>query len=127
MAAETKARKRRKKRVPIEAVLTSDFDPSALSEKDLQRAVMRAYQDAGWLAFHEFDSRFSTSGFPDVFAVHPTTGHSHFVELKSAKGKLRAEQVEWIAALERAGHEVFVLRPEQLPQHLHWIEHHSQG
>jgi hypothetical protein len=125
-SAATQGRKRRRRR-SVDAVLSGDFDPAALSERDLQRAILHGYENAGWLVFHEFDSRFSNPGFPDVFAVHPQNGQSHFVELKSAKGQLRPAQEEWIQALKRAGHEVYILRPEELPAHLHWIVHHSQG
>lgn len=64
------------------------------SEAEWQAFVCDCLDLAGWKWHHEFDSRKSPSGFPDLFAAHPKRGLI-VVELKTEKGKLRPEQEEW--------------------------------
>jgi hypothetical protein len=64
-------------------------------------------------AFHDTDSRRNSPGLPDLVLLHPETGQLLFVELKSATGRIRPEQQQWIDALHRGGHTVRVWRPEQ--------------
>lgn len=67
---------------------------STATELEYQRAI------TGWLAFyrwrfwHETDSRKSPSGFPDLVATNGKT--LLMVELKTAKGRVRREQQQWI-------------------------------
>jgi hypothetical protein len=80
-----------------------------LSERDLERLVVDAARLGGWLSYHTFDSRRSPAGFPDLVLVRPPT--LLIVELKTAKGRLRPEQADWLNALARCGIECAVIRP----------------
>ncbi len=56
-------------------------------------------------------------GFPDL--VLARAGRVVFAELKSASGKLRPQQEQWLSALhpkELVGHTVHVWRPIDLPR-----------
>ena len=78
-----------------------------MTEKQLQDAVVEAALTFGWLAYHTYDSRRSTPGFPDL--VLARRGEVVFVELKSKAGRVRPEQKVWADHLP----EVLVWRPEQ--------------
>jgi len=81
----------------------------AMSEKDLQSAVLEQMKWMGWLVYHTHDSRRSQPGFPDVVAVR---GSRHmFVEFKREKGKIRTEQHQWLNQLADAHGEVYLVRP----------------
>lgn len=86
-----------------------------MTERELQAAVIDLAKLGGWLYMHITDSRKSAAvGFPDLVLVHKTTGRAIYAELKSAKGRLRPEQQEWICALTRGAHEAYTWRPEHL-------------
>lgn len=61
-----------------------------------------AFQTYGYIVHHETDSRRTRAGFPDVVAVHPVTGWMFVLELKSERGRVRPEQVEWLHAMKAA-------------------------
>lgn len=89
-----------------------------MTEKQLQDAVLDAAYTFKWLAYHTYDSRRSSPGFPDL--VLARNGEVLFVELKSKVGRLRPEQKVWMEQLTAysepgcdRGHEVLVWRPEQ--------------
>ena len=86
-----------------------------MSEAELQANVIELARLGGWLYFHDNDSRRNRAGFPDLVFVHPMSGRTVYAELKSAKGRIRPEQQQWIDALYRGGHEVYVWRPEDWP------------
>lgn len=81
-----------------------------LAEADLLRLVTDAAGYGGWNAYHTFDSRRSRAGFPDLVLAHPRRGVM-FLELKTASGKLTADQRHWIATLTAAGADARVVRP----------------
>lgn len=85
-----------------------------MTEAELQTNVRKVARLGGFLIYHTNDSRRSDKGFPDLVFVHPMTGRTVYAELKSAKGRIRPEQQQWIDALARGGHEIHVWRPE------HW-------
>ena len=87
--------------------------PLPMTEAALQANVLEAARLGGWLYFHDNDSRRNRAGFLDNVFLHPETGRLLFVELKSATGRIRPEQQQWIDALHRGGHTVRVWRPEQ--------------
>jgi len=88
---------------------------STISEAELQSSILDLARRCGWLAFHVRDSRKSTGpGFPDLVLVHKTTGRVIWAELKSEKGRVTAEQAEWLTALRAGGHTAGVWRPR------HW-------
>lgn len=83
-----------------------------MSEADFQAAVLALCKHLGVFAYHPHDSRRSVPGYPDLTIVG--ANGVMFRELKSAKGRLSADQIGWIAALEAAGADVAVWRPDQL-------------
>src|ERR1043165_2871186 len=88
-----------------------------MSEKDFQQAVIDYAHLNGWLAMHQYDSRRTVAGWPDLVLLHPATSSRDadlmFVELKSAKGRVSAAQMRWLTALRQAGQEVAVWSPDQ--------------
>ena len=66
-------------------------------EKDFQEVLIAEAKQKGWLVYHAFDSRRSTSGFPDL--VLARNGIVHHWELKVQGKKPNRTQVEWIVAL----------------------------
>lgn len=84
-----------------------------MSEQQLQSMVIDLARWAGFLHFHDNDSRRNRAGFPDLTLVHTTTGRLIFAELKSATGRLRPEQDVWLTHLGRL-HEAYLWAP------VHW-------
>ena len=73
---------------------------SLIIEDGVMRAVMELALLCGWLVFHDEDSRRNPAGFPDLVLVHPNKSPGIiFAELKTAKGKTRAKQEEWLNKL----------------------------
>lgn len=78
----------------------------AMSEEELQDAVIEAAQLQGWVCVHHRPARTEAGwrtaiqgqkGFPDL--VLARDGRVIFAELKSAKGKPTADQLIWLEAL----------------------------
>jgi hypothetical protein len=65
-------------------------------------------QRLGWLTFHDYDSRRSNPGLPDLLLVRERVV---FAELKTEKGRLSEEQGRWLFRLDAAGAEAHVWRP----------------
>ncbi len=84
----------------------------AVSEKELQDAVIKLAKLRGWKCYHTFDSRKSAEGFPDLTLVRPPW--LLFVELKRETGKLTDAQERWLAALTACGVDAAVWRPSDL-------------
>jgi len=84
-----------------------------VTEGQLQRQVLELARLRGWLAFHDYDSRRSESGFPDLVMVRERVV---FAELKSATGRLSAAQRQWLDRLTTAGAEVYCWRPSDWDQ-----------
>ncbi len=83
---------------------------SAMSERDLDRAVADIARRTHWLRYHTYRSQRSPSGFPDLCLVRPP--RVLFIELKSEKGKPTTDQARWLQLLERCpGIEVYLWRP----------------
>jgi len=62
------------------------------------------------MAFHPFDSRRSTPGWPDIVLVRPPS--VIFAELKTATGRLTPAQRTWLDALDGCpGVEAYLWRP----------------
>lgn len=81
-----------------------------VSEKEFQRQLLQYARLCGWRVYHTRDSRGSQAGFPDL--VLTRGGRLIFAELKSARGKVRPEQSDWLDALRAAGQVVYLWRPE---------------
>ncbi len=72
-----------------------------MSEAELQELIVEAAELAGWLVFHDVDSRRNARGFPDLVLVSSRFGRVVFLELKSEIGRLRPDQHVWMDALSR--------------------------
>ena len=84
--------------------------PAAETEAGFQAAVIELAKLRGWLVFHNYDSRRSESGFPDLCLVR--SGRVIFAELKTARGTVRPDQREWLMTLALCGGvEVYLWRP----------------
>lgn len=86
-----------------------------MREADLQAMVVQAARYLGWTVYHTHDSRRSEPGFPDLTLVR--AGRLAFVELKTARGRVRPEQAAWLALLaEVPGVVARVVRPADLDE-----------
>lgn len=83
----------------------------AMSERQLQDQIIELAKRMGWLSFHDYDSRRSTPGFPDLVLVHPKQKRVIWRELKSEKGVTSSEQKVWLSSLLLVGEDVDVWRP----------------
>ena len=84
-----------------------------MSEAQWQQRITDTCDLLGLKWHHETDSRRSRKGFPDLVIAGP--GGLIFAELKSQKGKVRAEQEEWIGALLTSGARAYIWRPQDWP------------
>jgi hypothetical protein len=83
------------------------------SERDFQRAVIDLIRWLGLLSFHSTDSRRDTSaGFPDL--VISGQGGVLYRELKSERGRLRPEQLDWLSRLTQGGADAAIWRPSDM-------------
>ena len=82
------------------------------SERNLQNRILEAAKALGWLTYHTHDSRRSAPGYPDLTLVR--SRRLIFAELKSVKGKVTAEQQEWLDRLSATGAECYTWRPADL-------------
>lgn len=106
----------RTQRQPRRARRQSRATPSASqpSEAQFQAAVIELATRCGWLTHHEYDSRRSTAGFPDLVLVRAP--RTLFIELKTQRGRVRPEQRAWLETLLCCpGVEVAVWRPADWP------------
>lgn len=81
-----------------------------LSEKQWQAQIVAEAKRFGWLVYHSWTSLNSAKGFPDLVLVHPRHGVV-FAELKTATGRVTADQQRWLDLLSMAGCRVYVWRP----------------
>ncbi len=86
-----------------------------ISEATFQYQVTQLATRAGWLWHHEYDSRRSNAGYPDLVLVRD--GRVIFAELKTARGRVRHAQSVLLAALGRCqGVETYAWRPSDWEQ-----------
>jgi hypothetical protein len=86
---------------------------ATMTEAELDQAVRRILASLPAVrCYHTHDSRRSHSGYPDWTFTGP--GGVMWRELKRASGKLTAAQKSWLAALDAAGQDAGVWRPEDL-------------
>jgi hypothetical protein len=94
-----------------------------MTEDELLQAITEAAQLYGWRWFHIRRSdkalQMGHPGFPDLIVVRGA--QMLVMELKSATGKLTAEQARWLGAFGAAGIEYAVIRPADLDQVLLWL------
>lgn len=84
---------------------------SEMPERRLQGVVEVALKENGWTFYHAYDSRRSNPGLPDIIALRGP--RLIWRELKDMKGRLTTEQRAWKLALETAGQDWDVWRPDQ--------------
>lgn len=106
----------------------TDFEKQCrlLTERDFQRAYVRAAASVGFRIAHHYDSRFSddgTRGFPDLTVV----GHGslYFIELKRELGKVSDAQLFWRLEIEAADGEWILYRPSDWDEMMHKLESSS--
>lgn len=83
-----------------------------MTEAQLQSAVLRLCTLLGLSAYHTHDSRRSQPGFPDLVIAGPSG--SMFRELKTVRGRVSAEQEQWLTVLRAGGADARVWRPAEL-------------
>jgi hypothetical protein len=95
-----------------------------MSEAALQVIVIQLARLTGWKVHHGRPGRtragwrtplMGHKGYPDLVLCHQVRKRLLFAELKAEKGKLSAEQQQWISALRAAGQDVCIWRPSDLP------------
>ena len=85
----------------------------ALTEAQLQAAVIDIAERFGWYVYHTHDSRRSQKGWPDIVAVKPP--RVLFIELKTARGRVRPEQAHVLKLLSRCDTIASgIIRPDDL-------------
>lgn len=82
-----------------------------MPEKRLQAVVEHALGEAGWTFYHAYDARRSNPGLPDIIALRGP--RLIWRELKDMTGRLTTEQKAWKLALETAGQDWGLWRPDQ--------------
>ena len=85
-----------------------------ITEAAFQAVVLEVAHRGRWFAYHTFDSRRSTPGFPDLVLLRAP--EAIFAELKSESGKVSPAQAHVLEQLEDCGFEVHVWRPSQLDE-----------
>jgi hypothetical protein len=85
------------------------------SEKHFQSRVVKLAQLYGWVCWHTLDSTGTRAGELDLRLLRPP--RVIFAELKSQHGRVRLEQAQTIALLERCpGVETYLWRPSDWQQ-----------
>jgi hypothetical protein len=83
-----------------------------ITEKQWQANVETIARLHGWMAYHTFDSRKSSPGFPDLVMLRGP--RLVVAELKTERGRVGLAQRRWLDAFRRSGAEVFVWRPSDI-------------
>lgn len=94
-----------------------------MRESEFQQTVIEMAQVLGWRVVHFRPARTTTgwrtpvegdgAGWPDLILVRDRIV---FLELKTATGKVTAEQAAWIAAINAAGGMALAVRPKDMPE-----------
>ena len=92
---------------------SSDRACAFRDEQHFQDEVMRLAVTLGTLAYHPYRSTRSVPGFLDTVIVGARG--VLYRELKMPRGVVSPDQTYWIAALQEAGQDVGVWRPEHWP------------
>ena len=84
-----------------------------MTEKELQKHIMAAARECGWLVHHQTVALYSAAGLPDLTMCRPP--RLIYAELKGEKGKVTPAQQEWLDTLRQVpGIEVYLWRPADL-------------
>lgn len=85
------------------------------TEKDWQAKIVQAARYLNWTCFHDYDSRRGAPGFPDLVCVKE--GALLCIECKTARGRVRPEQIAWIELLDSVpGVRAMIARPSDWPK-----------
>lgn len=95
-------------------IRTTDELDRLVSEADFQATIIEIAHHFRWEPHHQFDSRRSQPGWPDLVLLKPP--QAIFAELKTETGKVSAAQARAIEQLADCGFEVAVWRPSQLDE-----------
>jgi hypothetical protein len=96
-----------------------------VTEADWQAQVIETMGYLGWHVAHfrpaqSQSGRWMTAvaadgaGFPDLIAIHRTSGDRLVAELKRETEQAQPRQLEWLAYFEKAGIDAFVWRPSDV-------------
>ena len=97
------------------------------SESRFQSEIVYEARVAGWgLWYHPYDSRRSTSGFPDLTMVNIERGLAVMAELKTERGIVSPEQRGWLVGLRAAGIYAPLWRPSMSGAIADWL-HNPAG
>lgn len=84
------------------------------SEAAFQATILELAHLQGWQTHHEYDSRRSSPGYPDLVLMRPPV--ILFRELKKETGHVTKAQQRWLDDLEACGLDAAVWRPRDWPQ-----------
>lgn len=96
-----------------------------MTEKQLQDDVVELASYCGWEHQHQYDSRRSDPGWPDLVLCRPP--ELLIVELKSDRGRLSRDQKRWLDRLQQCGVEVAVWRPRDWEQIVARLQRRYRG
>lgn len=71
---------------------------NSADERTLMNAIIEAATRRGYRVFHDEDSRKNPAGFPDL--VLAKRGNLFFFETKTATGRIRPAQLDWLEELQ---------------------------
>lgn len=97
-----------------------------MTEDDLLTGIIDALNVGGWLWTHtrrsDLGQTMGMPGVPDIIAVHPTRRTQIVaLELKSAKGRMRPGQLEWLTAMRDNGADARVVTPDSYDETWRWL------
>lgn len=92
-----------------------------LTEQAMMAGLTDAAERLGFLCYHALYSPGSDRGYPDVTIV----GHGAVLafEVKGPRGRLTAEQSDWLGAFASAGVRAWVVTPDNYDDALWLIQH----
>lgn len=103
-------RSRPYRRDPADIVPGAWYSPWTPTEDEFTALFLEIAEAKGWsLRYHTHDSRRSVGGFPDWVIVNPTQRRVVFAELKGWAGKANDDQKDWLAILDEAGAEAYLI------------------
>ena len=79
------------------------------TERDFQAAIIDVAEMNGWYVYHNYDSRRSAAGWPDLVLLRPPRLIA--AEVKTAKGRLKEAQKAVLQMLDQCQIETHVWRP----------------
>lgn len=85
----------------------------SISERDYQQTIIEYAGLMGYFSYHDYDSRRSTAGFPDLVLCNGK--RVLYLEVKREIGRVSAVQCQWLDLLRSAGQTALVVRPSDWP------------